>query len=59
MGILLKKKVGDYVRRGDVLALLHANDRKKLETARDRLLQAYRIGKHQRAEGPVILGVVR
>ena len=59
VGILLKKKVGDYVRRGDVLALLHANDRKKLETARDRLLQAYRIGKHQRAEGPVILGVVR
>lgn len=59
VGILLEKKVGAYVKKGDVLAHLHANDRAKLEAAKERLLKAYRIGEEKKEEGPVIIGVVK
>lgn len=41
VGIILHKKVGDYVRRGESLATLHANDSVKLAAAKARFLQAY------------------
>lgn len=59
VGILLEKKVGAEVKKGDVLAWLHANDRRKLETARKRLLAAYKIGGNKKDEGSVIIGVVK
>lgn len=59
VGILLEKKVGSYVKKGDVLAYLHANDEGKLKTAKERLLKAYQIGGKEKKEGPVIIGVVK
>lgn len=59
VGILLEKKVGSFVKKGDVLAHLHANDEVKLKTAKERLLKAYQIGNNERKEGPVIIGVVK
>jgi pyrimidine-nucleoside phosphorylase len=44
VGIKIHKKLGDYVQKGDALATLYANDSKKLEEAKDRLLKAYIIG---------------
>jgi len=44
VGIELKKKVGDQVKRGEVLAYLYANDEKKAETARDIVANAYHYG---------------
>ncbi len=41
VGIVLEHKVGDVVKKGDVLATLFANDREKLATAKKRLLAAY------------------
>lgn len=41
VGIVLTKKVGDKVNKGDVIAYIHANDRKKLENAKERFLKAY------------------
>lgn len=41
VGLTLHKKVGDYVKKGESLATIHANDRKKLETAKERFLKAY------------------
>ncbi len=32
-GIILKKKTGDYVKKGDVIAVMHTNDRQKLSWA--------------------------
>lgn len=43
VGVLLKKKVGDPILKGEPLAILHANDRQKLEEAKTRLLGAYTI----------------
>lgn len=47
VGIKIHKKLGDYVQKGDALATLYANDSKKLEEAKDRLLKAYMIGKEK------------
>lgn len=41
VGIVLTKKVGDKVEKGDVIAYIHANDCKKLENAKERFLKAY------------------
>lgn len=41
VGIVLKKKIGDYVNQGEALAFIHANSREKLETAKKRFLAAY------------------
>lgn len=59
VGILLKKKVGAHVKKGDVLAYLHANDSVKLEAAKERLLKAYQIGNDEKKEDTVIIGVVK
>ncbi len=41
VGIVLTKKVSDYVEKGDTIAYIHANDAKKLQAAKERFLQAY------------------
>ncbi len=43
VGVLLKKKVGDPVLKGETLAVLYANDEQKLREAEKRLLGAYTI----------------
>lgn len=41
VGLILHKKVGDYVKKGESLATIHANDLGKLKTAKERFLKAY------------------
>lgn len=41
VGMVLKKKVGNFVRAGEPLAVIYANDFKKFEAAKNRLLGAY------------------
>jgi len=41
VGLVLKAKVGDRVKRGDPLLVIHANDTSRLPEARERLLAAY------------------
>ena len=43
VGLVLNKKRGDAVQKGDVLATIHANDKEKLGQAKERLLKAYTI----------------
>ena len=45
VGVILNKKQGDSVQNCDVLATIHANDKIKLEEAKERLQQAYIITK--------------
>jgi len=45
IGIILKKKVGDKVKKGEPLALFYSDgDPKKVEQAKEKFLKAYRIG---------------
>ena len=45
VGIWLKKKIGDKVNKGDILAYIHANDEEKGKTAVEDLKQSYKIVK--------------
>ena len=58
VGLVLKKKVGDYVKRGDVLCVMHANDRDKFEAAKKRFLAAYSFGDTAPGEKHIIVGKV-
>ena len=44
VGIIIDKKIGSFVKKGEPLATLYANDRTKLEAAKERFLGAYTIG---------------
>lgn len=59
VGIELKKKIGDYVKKGEILAYLHANDHAKLEAAKERLLAVYQIGDKAVKTNSIIIDVVK
>lgn len=44
VGLILEKKVGDYVEAGEPLAWLHCNDEEKGRAAAERFVRAYTIG---------------
>ena len=44
VGLVLKKKVGDYVKKGDAIALIHSNDENNIPSVEERLLKAYTFG---------------
>ena len=43
VGIMIKVKVGDYIKKGDVLAEIHSNDFEKLEEAKKELKDVIKI----------------
>ncbi len=59
VGIILKKKKGDYVKCGDVIAMIHANDVDKCRIAGERLKKAYTICEEKPMEYPFIKGIIR
>lgn len=58
VGIRIRKKVGSYVRKGESLARLHANDLDKLRAAKPRLLNAYRFSENRIETPKHVLGIV-
>lgn len=59
VGMVLHKKVGDFVQAGESLATIHANERDKLEVAKERFLKAYHFDERQPEKLPFIKGVIR
>lgn len=57
-GIILNKKTGDYVEKGDVIATLYANDKKLFAESEKRFLQSTVIGNEKPILRPLILGKV-
>ena len=43
VGIVLNKKIGDKVEKGDIVAYIHANDEKKAKEAVERLKEIYKL----------------
>ncbi|MBQ1993196.1 MAG: pyrimidine-nucleoside phosphorylase [Lachnospiraceae bacterium] len=58
VGFVLKKKVGDKVNKGDSLATIYANDREKLNIAKERFLKAYTISDKKVEKARLIKGVI-
>lgn len=58
VGIVLTKKTGDYVKKGDPLAVIHYNDENKCNQAMERLLHAYFIQEEKPDVTEIILDKV-
>jgi pyrimidine-nucleoside phosphorylase len=58
VGIIMEKKVGDKVKAGDVIAIMHANSEEKACTAGDMILKAYDITDAKPEEKPLIIDVI-
>ncbi len=58
VGIVIHHKVGDYVRKGDLLFTIHANDYSKLAQAKERLLAAHTWSKTPVEPLPLFYGVI-
>ena len=58
VGLILHRKKGDTIRRGTPLATIHANDREKLEEAKERLLAAYEFSAARPECEPLIKAVI-
>ena len=58
VGVVLNKKRGDKVVKGDVLATIHANDEEKLAQAKKRLIDAYTIVEEIIDKETLIKGVI-
>lgn len=58
VGLVLHKKVGDVVKKGDSLATIYANDKAKLEMAKERFIKAYTISDTYVTKKKLIKGIV-
>ncbi len=56
-GLVLLKKVGEAVSRGEPLAVLHTNDKEKLSLAEEVLSSALHVEKERKQAKPLLLGV--
>lgn len=58
VGLVLCKKRGDYVKRGEALATIYGNDKEKMFLAKKRFLQAYTFSTEKVEKEPLIKGVI-
>ncbi|GAP11336.1 thymidine phosphorylase [Bellilinea caldifistulae] len=58
VGVVIHHKVGDFVREGDLLFTIHANDRSKLAQAKQRLLAAHSWSTTSVQPLPLFYGVI-
>ncbi|MDH7603006.1 MAG: thymidine phosphorylase [Armatimonadota bacterium] len=59
VGVVVRKKLGDPVERGEVLAEIHANDGERASAARKLIADAYCLGPQQRPGPSLIYEVIR
>ncbi len=57
-GIILKKKTGDYVRRGETLAVFCTDDESKIEEAKRDFLDAFKFGSDKPQEQQLIYKII-
>lgn len=59
VGVIIEKKIGDSVNKGDVLAWMHANDKNKTVQAGRLIMEAYSIEETEPVEKPLIISIVQ
>lgn len=57
-GVILNKKVGDYVEKGEVIATLYTNDITKIEEARKKMEEAIKITEEKPKKEKMILEII-
>ena len=59
VGIILTKKISDTVKKGETLALIHANSKEKAVLASNLVKNAYRIAKEPAKKAPMVKCIIR
>lgn len=59
VGLEFKKKKGDFVAKGETIAIIHGNDREKTDIAKERFLNAITFADRKPEEVPLIKGIVK
>ncbi len=59
VGVVLHKKIGDYVEEGEPLLTIHADDLDRLEEARKHLLDAYKWSEAEPSPPPLVYEIIR
>ncbi|BCZ45309.1 pyrimidine-nucleoside phosphorylase [Clostridium gelidum] len=59
VGIVLNKKRGEKVLKGDTLAFIHSNNENKIEKATKDIIDSYHITSENKEAVPLIYGVIR
>lgn len=59
VGIVLEKKVGDKVKKGETLAVLHVDDEKNLEEAKSKLAAAFSYSKEKPEKKELIYEIIK
>ena len=59
VGIVLTRKVGEYVERGDIIAYIHGNDHEKIRAAKKRFLEAYTISVEKPKKPEIIKEIIK
>lgn len=54
VGIILNKKIGDEVKAGETLAIVHSNDEKRFIAATEKIQNAYEISKEKKVAEAVV-----
>jgi len=58
VGLWMKKRIGDYVDKGDELAVFHVSDTSRLEEAESRFLRAITLGQEPPGKMPLIYAII-
>ncbi len=58
-GVFLKKKIGEYIKKGETIALLYTSREKLAEEAKEIFLDSLEWGNQQPKENPLLLDVMR
>lgn len=59
VGIVLNKKRGEKVQKGDIISYIHSNDESKIEKATQGILKNYEISKDMKDNIPLIYDVIK
>ena len=59
VGIVLTRKVGEYVERGDIIAYIHGNDHEKIRAAKKRFLEAYTISAEKPKRPEIVKEIIK
>ena len=59
VGIILTKKISDTVKKGETLALIHANSKEKAMLASNLVKNAYQIAKEPAKKAPMVKCIIR
>lgn len=59
VGLVIRRKVGDYVKKGETLAVIYANEEGKMQAVSERFVKAYTFSKEEVERKPFIKGIIQ